>query len=315
MGWAIVVAATTPIRAAGLRPEVLVPDPLTIMAVHAHPDDEAIGTGGLLARCADEGIRTVLVTCTGGEVGEIADETMATAENLAEVRERELREAVRILGVAHLELLGYRDSGMAGTPPNEHPEAFARADLGEATGRLVRLVRRYRPEVMVTYDDNGFYGHPDHINANRITVRAFAAAGDRSAYPEHGLEPWTPQKLYYTAVARSSMARFAERLTAHGIELPLRAVEGESDAPPFGTPDELVTTVLDVSSQVERKRRALYAHATQMGPNVFFARMPPALFDELFGQESFRLVEARVETATPETDLFAGLRGRPGPVG
>ena len=278
------------------------------MAVHAHPDDESIGTGGILIKYAEEGVRTVLVTCTGGEVGEIADPSMATRDNLKDVREQELRRACEILGVADLELLGYRDSGMAGTPDNEHPRAFAQADQREAAGRLVSLIRRYKPNVLVTYDENGFYGHPDHIQANRITVRAFAAAGEETAYAEQGLPPWSPQKLYYTAVARSQISRFAERLLAHGIEPPLRDGTGDADVPPFGTPDELVTTVVDVSPYVERKRRALQAHATQLGANVFFAQMPPELFDELFGTESFQLVEARVASAHPESDLFAGLR-------
>ena len=141
-------------------------EPLTLMTVHAHPDDESIGTGGVLARYADEGIRTVLVTCTGGEVGEIGDPTLATPDNLAEIREQELRAACAILGVGHLELLGYRDSGMAGTDDNEHPDAFARADLDVAIRRLVALVRRFRPQVLVTYDENGLYGHPDHVHAN-----------------------------------------------------------------------------------------------------------------------------------------------------
>lgn len=293
-------------------------EPLTIMAVHAHPDDEAIGTGGTLARYAETGVRTVLVTCTDGAVGEIADPSMATPDNLAEVRERELREACRVLGIAHLELLGYRDSGMVGTADNDNPRAFAKADLDEAAGRLVTLVRRYRPQVMVTYDESGFYGHPDHINANRITVRAFATAGDSSCYPEQGLEAWAPSKLYYTAVGRSQIARFAERLAANGIEPPMRTQQPENaehgDAeqagavePPFGTPDELITTVVDVSPWIERKRLALFAHATQMGPNVFFAKMPPALFDELFGQEAFQLVESRVPSRLPEDDLFASL--------
>ncbi len=289
-----------------LPSEVQVPEQLTIMAVHAHPDDEAIGTGGILARYADEGVRTILVTCTGGEVGEIADSSLASPENLAQVRERELRQACEILGLSHLELLGYRDSGMAGTPDNEHPAAFATADLEQAVGRLVALVRRYRPQVLVTYDENGFYGHPDHIKANQITVRAYATAGDPAAYPDQGLEPCSPSKLYYLAIARSSLARFGERLAAHGIEPPLRAQDSEQ--PPFGTPDELVTTLVDVSAQVDRKRRALSAHATQLGPNTFFSRIPPALFDEMFGRESFQLVEARIPVSLPETDLLAGLR-------
>src|SRR5204862_4646138 len=132
------------------------------------------------AQAADNGIRTVLVTCTGGEVGEIASPTLASADNLGEVRERELRAACEILNITQLELLGYRDSGMAGTADNDHPDAFARADLDEAAGRLVKLVRTYRPQVMVTYDDNGFYGHPDHINAHRIAVRAYELAADQT---------------------------------------------------------------------------------------------------------------------------------------
>jgi mycothiol conjugate amidase Mca len=295
------------------------PEPLTFMAVHAHPDDESIGTGGVLARYADEGIRTVLVTCTGGEVGEIGDPSLASPENLAAVRAAELRAACDILGVAHLELLGYRDSGMAGTADNDHPAAFARADLDEAAGRLVELVRRYRPQVLATYDENGFYGHPDHIGANRITVLAFERAGDPAWYPEHGPEPWQPAKLYYTAVPRSRMAEFGRRLAEAGIRPPMDepdadAVGRDAEAasgppPPMGTPDELVTTYVDVGRWVERKRRALWAHKTQMGPEVFFARMPPALFDELFGVESFQLARSRVPARAPEDDLFAGLRG------
>jgi LmbE family N-acetylglucosaminyl deacetylase len=189
------------------------------------------------------------------------------------------------------------------------PRSFAAADLDAATGRLVELVRRHRPRVMVTYDEDGFYGHPDHINANRITVRAFASAGVPSAYADQGLAPWAPDKLYYTAVPRSAMATFAERLAEHGIESPMQNQDG--DVPPFGTPDELVTTTIDVGSAVERKRQALWAHATQMGANVFFAQLPPALFEELFARESFQLVESRVATSLPENDLFAGLRDVP----
>jgi len=317
---------------------------LTLIAVHAHPDDESIGTGGVLARYADEGIRTVLVTCTGGEVGEIGDPTLATPDNLAEVRRRELDAACTILNVSHLEMLGYRDSGMMGTADNDRAGAFMRADLDVAAGRLVELVRRYRPQVLVSYDENGFYGHPDHINANRITVLAFARAGDPTAYTVQGLAPWQPAKLYYTAVPISRMAEFGRTLAEHGITPPMdgdappaaetsgsetagdaaqvigeqpsegqppAALATEAASPPMGTPDELVTTYVDVAPWVERKRNALWAHATQMGPEVFFARMPPALFDELFGTESFQLVEPKGTRTASEGDLFAGLRDGP----
>jgi len=249
----------------------------------------------------------VLVTCTGGEVGEIAPGTQATAENLGEVRRGELQEACKILGVTHLELLGYRDSGMAGTADNEHPASFAQADLGEATAKLVELVREYRPSVLVTYDENGFYGHPDHVNAHRITVGAYELAGDAAHPSQDGREPWAPAKLYYTAVPRSAMKEFGARLRELGIEPPLDS-GAEAEEPNWGTPDEQITTVVDVSDHVEQKRLALHAHATQMGPEVFFARIPASAFHQLFSRETFQLVRSRVPTAPPETDLFDGLR-------
>lgn len=278
---------------------------LTLMAVHAHPDDESIGTGGVLARYADEGLRTVLVTCTGGEVGEIAHPDLASQHNLGEVRRRELEAACRILGVSQLHLLGYRDSGMAGTTDNEHPASFHQAPLDEAVGRLVRLIRAERPQVLVTYDENGFYGHPDHIRANRISVAGCEAAADPDRYPEVG-EPWQISKLYYTAVARSTLGSFAQRLREAGIRPPLE--ELEASQPDFGTPDELVTTVVDTSREVARKRSALLAHATQMGPEEFFAYLPEQLFYELFGRETFQLVRSLVPVPATEDDLFAGLR-------
>jgi mycothiol conjugate amidase Mca len=280
---------------------------LTLMTVHAHPDDEAIGTGGVLARYADEGVRTVLVTCTGGEVGEIADRALAIPETLAEVRRRELERACEILRVASLHLLGYRDSGMMGTPDNEHPSSFYRAPLEEATARLVALVRRHRPQVLVTYDERGFYGHPDHIKAHQITVAAFDAAGDPARWPETGA-PWQPVKLYYTAVARSAIRDLGRLLRGAGIDPPFED-DGEKDDPEIGIADELVTTQIDVSAHVERKRQALLAHATQMGPEVFFTRMPPPLFHQVFGRESFRLVRGNPGASGLEGDLFAGLRG------
>ena len=252
------------------------PEPLTLMAVHAHPDDEAIGTGGVLARARrrghPDGPRHL--HRRRGRARSPPDD-WPSPENLARVRERELREACKILDITHLELLGYRDSGMAGTADNEHPESFAQADLDEAAGRLVALVRNHRPQVIVTYDENGFYGHPDHINAHRIAARGLRAAGDPAQYAEQDLEPWAPAKLYYTAVSRSAMAEFGRRLQEAGIESPIQAESDAESRSRWGTPDELITTVVDVSAQVERKRQALFAHATQMGPEVFFARIPP----------------------------------------
>ena len=283
------------------------PGSLTLMAVHAHPDDEAISTGGILARTAAEGIRTVLVTCTGGEVGEISPHTEVSPANLASVRERELRTSCEILGVTHLELLGYRDSGMAGTADNEHPESFAQADLAAATARVADLVRKYRPSVIVTYNENGFYGHPDHINAHRVAAGAYELAADPAHRAGNGHEPWSTGKLYYTAFSQTAMMEFGLRLREAGIEFD-GGGPGEDERRSWGTPDDLVTTMVDVSAHVEQKRRALFAHATQMGPEVFFSKIPSPLFGQLFGREGFQLARTRVPTATPETDLFSGLR-------
>jgi mycothiol conjugate amidase Mca len=282
--------------------------PKALLAVHAHPDDECIGTGGILARYAAEGVRTVLVTCTDGAVGEISDPALATPENLAQVRDGELAESVRILGVQRLVKLGYRDSGMAGTADNTNPASFEQANLDEAIERVVRVIREERPQVVVTYDERGGYGHPDHIRAHQVAVAAFAAAGDAGRYPAAG-PAWAPTRLYYSVFPRSAMQRFAERMREAGIETPFSRPAEEADAPtvetPFGVPDEVVTTTVDVSAYVQTKRAALESHRTQMGPEQFFMKLPPQLFADAFGRESFQRVAGAGEP--DETDLFSGL--------
>ena len=281
-------------------------EPLTLMAVHAHPDDEATSTGGVLARYSAEGIRTVLVTCTDGSCGDgpggvkPGDPGHDRAE-VTKLRTAELERSCDILGVAHLERLGYQDSGMMGWATNDEPGAFWGLGLEEATAPLLELVDRYRPQVMVTYDSNGFYGHPDHIMAHRITMAAAEASG-------------VPAKVYHTAVPRSATADFAVALRAAGIEPP-----GESDreegqfaepgdeAAAFGTPDELITTSVDVHAWSRAKLAALAAHASQ-ADNIFFLRMGDELYDRFFGVESFVRAVDRTAAAVPETDLFAGLR-------
>jgi N-acetyl-1-D-myo-inositol-2-amino-2-deoxy-alpha-D-glucopyranoside deacetylase len=277
--------------------------PRTLLAVHAHPDDECLGTGGTLARYAAAGVRTVLVTCTDGAVGEISDPALATPATLARVRARELAASVAILNIQRLVTLGYRDSGMAGTADNQDPRSFLQADFDEALERVVRVVREEQPQVIVTYDENGNYGHPDHIRAHQVAVAAFAAAADPERFPAAG-PPWQATKLYYAVVPRSGMRRFAERLREAGIETPF-AERPETEQPPFGVDDDRITTVIDVSATVAAKRAALAAHATQVGPETFFMRMPPPLFGELFGQESFQRVSGPGQT--PETDLFDGV--------
>ena len=279
-----------------------------LLAVHAHPDDECIGTGGVLARYGDQGVRTILVTCTDGAVGEISDPALATPENLAEVRARELDEAVRILRVSRLVKLGYRDSGMDGTADNANPASFQQASFDEAVERVVRIIREERPQVVITYDERGGYGHPDHIRAHQVAVAAFEAAADSARFPSAG-EVWAPAKLYYSVVPRSALGRFADRLREAGIEVPFRrqaeSAESAGEDPPFGVADERVTTSVDVSAYVDQKRAALEAHRTQMGPDQFFMRVPQDLFAEVFGRETFQRVSG--PGSTPETDLFAGL--------
>jgi mycothiol conjugate amidase Mca len=279
-----------------------------LMAVHAHPDDECLGTGGILARYGVEGVRTVLVTCTDGAVGEISDPALATPENLAQVRAGELDESVRILGISRLAKLGYRDSGMQGTADNQNPESFHQADFDMAVGKVVRLMREECPDVVVTYDENGGYGHPDHIRAHQVAVAAFEAAGDPLRFPDAG-PAWTPAKLYYAVIPRSGLQRFGEILREAGIEPPFAArnEQGEENAPTFGVADERVTTVIDVSGYVEVKRSALAAHRTQMGQEQFFMRLPAALFGEIFGRESFQRISGPTGGSSPELDLFSGL--------
>ncbi|MFF5112273.1 PIG-L family deacetylase [Streptosporangium sp. NPDC000509] len=268
---------------------------LTLMAVHAHPDDEVISTGGILARYADEGVRTVLVTCTNGEQGDgpggvKPGEAGHDAEAVRALRLEELRESATHLGISHVELLGYQDSGMVGWAANEAPDSFANVSFEQAVGRLVELMERYRPQVVVTYDENGGYGHPDHIQAHRIAVAATEASG-------------IPRKLYYTAVPRERTAELFAYLRSIGagpedVELP----------DDFGVPEEQITAVVDVSSQVERKRKALEAHASQ-GDSIFLLRMPAEAQHQVFAQEAFiRHINHVPAAGDREDDLFDGLR-------
>lgn len=271
--------------------------PRTLLAVHAHPDDECVSTGGILARYGAEGVRTVVVTCTRGEIGEISDPALATPENLAEVREREMREAVRILKISRAVQLGYRDSGMAGTPDNDHPDAFQRVDMEQALRRLVQVIREERPQVIVTYNENGGYGHPDHIQAHRLAVAGFHAAGDAHRFPEAG-PPWATSKLYYTVFPRG---RLAQALQEAGLELPFE--------PPDEPPEDQATTAVDVSAYLDVKRAALLAHRTQVGPEHFFARLPLPLLHRAWSHEYFNRVmgPATEPEGEQEGDLFAGL--------
>jgi mycothiol S-conjugate amidase len=252
--------------------------PLCLLTVHAHPDDESSKGAGTVARYAAEGVHTVLVCCTGGEEGDILNPAMDTPEvraNLREVRQRELEEAAKIIGYDEVVLLGYRDSGMPGTPANDDPRSFARADLGEAIGRLVAVLRRARPQVVVTYpDDQQGYPHPDHLRVHAITAPAVDAAANPAAYKGAGT-PWRVSKVYYSAWSRARVFAMHEKFLELGLESPF-------DAKWFERPghDESVTTRIDTSE----------------------------VADLVYPIDDFALAQSDVETTLPEDDLFAGLR-------
>ena len=274
----------------------------TLMCVFAHPDDECFAAGGVLAKYAAAGHRTVLVTTTGGEAGEISSAELATAETIGDVRGQELREAAGILGVGKLLTLGYRDSGMAGTAENKDPRSLHVADLGAAAGRLIELIRAERPDVLVTHNEQGDYGHPDHVKTHRLTVAAF----DRVAG-----EPWAPRKLYVGAFPRSAMARMGQMMKEAGVEAPFterELVDTEGNRVELGTPDELVTTEVDVTGQIGPKRAATLAHRTQFGPDNFLLKLPDEAYARMWPTECFRLLRGKLGAREGrEPELFAGL--------
>jgi mycothiol conjugate amidase Mca len=293
---------------------------LCLMAVHAHPDDECF-SGGIFGRYADEGARTALVTCTLGEEGEIVDSTMdaeAVRPRLGEVRTEELRCSVAALGIERLYLLGYRDSGMAGTPANANPLAFTNVNFAAASARLVALVRAERPQVLITYDEQGGYGHPDHIMAHRIAVAAYEGAGDPARFPVAPGEPgpWQPSKLYYIAWPRERFQQLREEMIARGLPDPFAdqareaASSGAEEAsePTFIQAESAITTTIDVAPYFERKMTSFRCHRTQFSDTNFALQLPPDLAQQAFSRETFILARSRVETTRPEDDLFAGLR-------
>jgi N-acetyl-1-D-myo-inositol-2-amino-2-deoxy-alpha-D-glucopyranoside deacetylase len=274
-----------------------------LLCVHAHPDDESIATGGVLARASDAGLPTAVVTCTGGEHGEInaaeVDPALSPAQ-LRQVRAGELADALGILRVAHGIMLGFVDSGMMGTHTNDAPESFWRASLDSAVGRLVEHLRTLRPAVVVTYDAYGLYGHPDHVQTHRVTVMAVHAAAHTRLYPQAG-PPWRVPKAYFVTLPQSTAARVHGGLQALGLPSPF---VGEGLV---GTPEAHVTCAVDVRPWLGRKLAALRAHRSQVGPDSLFLNIPDEMTDLAFGTEWFERWRCDVDAPASETDLFAGL--------
>jgi mycothiol S-conjugate amidase len=289
------------------------PERLCMLTVHAHPDDEASKGPATVAKYHEQGVRTVLVCCTGGEEGDILNPAIDLPEvraDIAAVRRRELAAAAQIIGYDEVVHLGYRDSGMAGTPTNDHPECFAQAPLDEAVGRLVAIVRRERPQVIVTYgEDQQGYPHPDHLRVHEISVAAFDAAGDPRAYPEAG-EPWRPLKLYYSGWSGKRILAMHEKFGELGLDSPFD--DGWLERAQANTAD--YSTLIDVAAYTEVRRLALLAHATQVDPtSPFWFGLPPEVARTIHPVDEYELARSEVGPvpvpgADPELDLFAGVR-------
>ncbi|MGO8872254.1 MAG: PIG-L family deacetylase [Acidimicrobiales bacterium] len=270
----------------------------TVTFFHAHPDDEAIATGGTMARLADEGNRVVLVTATRGELGEVPSGILAPGESLADHRRAELAEACRLLGVARQEYLRYHDSGMAGEPSNQQPGTFAAADRDEAAAELAAVLSEEASDVLVVYDEHGGYGHPDHVQVHRVGMRAAELAG-------------TPV-VYMATMNRDFFRSLADQAESAGWDAPDGPPDGVED---MGEPASRLTTEVDVSRWIGTKREAMRAHASQIRETSFFLAMPDDLFSTVWGKEWYirvrpepvRLPDDRWETMLLLDPRLAGF--------
>lgn len=277
-----------------------------ILSVHAHPDDEASKGAGTIARYSAEGVHCVLVCCTGGEEGDILNPAMDTPEvreRLAEVRADELAAATKIIGYDEVVMLGYRDSGMPGTEANARPDNFANAPLDEAVGRLVAIIRRTRPQVVLTYgEDQQGYPHPDHLRVHEVTMAALDAAADPRAHAEAG-PPWQVSKVYWTVWSKARIVAMHTKFLELALESPFS--QEWLDRP---GQDELITTRIDLGEHVDVRRDALLAHATQVDPlSRFWFGLPPEVARTVHPVEEWVLGRSEVPVELPEDDLFAGI--------
>jgi mycothiol S-conjugate amidase len=280
---------------------------LSLLSVHAHPDDESSKGAGTVAKYHAEGVHTVLVCCTGGEEGSILNPAMDRDEvkaDIGAVRRAELDKAAAIIGYDEVVMLGYRDSGMPESDANANPEAFANADLDEAVGRLVAIIRRARPQVILTYgDEQQGYPHPDHLRVHDITAPAVDRAADPAWYPEAG-DPWQVAKVYYSVWSK----RRAELTHAKYLEL---GIESPYTEEWFSRPwqDERITTAIDIEGYGHVRFDALLAHATQIDPaSPFWFGLPREISEGIHPYDDYIRASSLVEAPTPEDDLFAGLR-------
>lgn len=276
-----------------------------LMAIFAHPDDEG-AMGGTLAHYAHSGADVTLVCATRGEVGEISDPTLATPETLGKVRQKELEKACQVLGVQNLEFLNRRDSGMKDTPENEDPRALVQAAPDEVKSQLVTLMRKYKPDVVVTFEPFGWYGHPDHIIMSKWATEAFDLVGDPKYYPESG-DPWQPMRLYHSVIPFSKFRGMIQQAVEAGLL--------EADGFPSDIPEErqlqteaAVTHIVDVNAQFDAKQESMMAHQTQFGEESMFRKIPREMMQKVSGMEHFIQIYPAPDEGLRENrqfDLFA----------
>jgi mycothiol S-conjugate amidase len=284
---------------------------LRLLAVHAHPDDESSKGAATMAKYVAEGHEVMVVTCTGGEAGSVLNPAMDKPEvlaNMPEIRREEMARAAKILGVSH-RWLGFIDSGLPeGDPLPPVPEgSFAVIPLEEPTEALVRVIREFRPHVVLTYDENGGYPHPDHIRTHEVSMAAFEAAPEPDRFPEAG-QPWQPLKVYYLhGFSRARMLAFDDILTKAGLESPYKEWLDKWD-PDKGDVMDRVTTRVYCADYFEVRDEALKAHATQIDPNSRWFAVPRDLQRQAWPTEEYELVHSLVDSTLPEDDLFAGIR-------
>ncbi len=274
-----------------------------ILGLFAHPDDEILGPGGTMAWYASQGAHVETVCTTRGEVGEISDPALATSENLGQVREQEMLCSAQSLGIQKVHFLGYRDSGMADTAENQHPNAYINAPDETVIDQLVQIMRQLRPHILITFEPYGGYGHPDHIAINKHAHAAYAAAADPTYKPGLG-SPWQPARLFYDVITMSFFERFIERMEAHGLDTSFASRFEERREK--GWPEDKMTCVLDVQETVEAKFAAYRCHRTQFGDDSLFRRLPEEEMKALQRYEYFYLAEPE-QPGLELTDLFEGL--------
>jgi LmbE family N-acetylglucosaminyl deacetylase len=270
-----------------------------LLAIFAHPDDETFGVGGSMAHYARRGHAVTMVCATRGEVGEITPGTGATPETLGQFREQELRDAMALLGVQDVRFLDFRDSGMFGTPENEHAGNLVNAKPESVVAPLVRVIRERQPDAVVTWDASGGYGHPDHIAIHEHATAAFDAAGDPSRYPDAG-PPFSPPRLLYVAIPMEEFGRLMEQMREAGIETP--DVAGEPRLAEL--PRVPVNVVIDVADHFEEKQQALLAHRTQLRDMEPFMKLPLEVRREFFGREYFHLARPALPDGASIDDLL-----------